>query len=191
MSTTRFLVVGFHRPNLPFVFPASVLQHYPENEINLPDNPYAPINLPHIAWASYQELRQFNDIKAIHATGNFNTTLPNKNVLELRRTYYSAVTWMDSQVGRVLDELDRLNLSDNTIISFFGDHGWQLGEHGEWCKHTNFDIATHAPMMIRVPENCQDLSIYFPLWSKQLVSQNCKIIQLTRGMCAIVAKDRA
>ena len=120
-------MVGFHRPHLPFVYPASMLQHYPENEIHLPVNPYAPVNLPQIAWASYQELRQFTDIKAIHATDNFNSTLSNKNVLELRCAYYSAVTWMDSQVGRLLDELERLNMSDNTIISFFGDHGWQLG----------------------------------------------------------------
>ena len=61
------------------------------------------------------------------------------------------MTWVDSQVSLVLDELDRLNKSDNTIISFFSDHGRQLGEHGEWCTHTNFDIATIAPMMIRVP----------------------------------------
>ena len=146
-----FMAVGFHRPHLPFVFPASMLRHYPENTIHLPDNPYAPVNMPPIAWTNYQELREYSDIKALHATGNVNSTLPDKNVLELRRAYYSAVTWMDSQVGRILNELDMLNLSDNTIISFFGDHGWQLGEHGEWCKHTNFDIATHAPMMIRIP----------------------------------------
>ena len=78
-----FLAVGFHRPHIPFVFPASVLKHYPENEIHLPDNPYAPVNLPQIAWSPYQELQQFTDIKAINATGNFNTTLPNKDVLEL------------------------------------------------------------------------------------------------------------
>ena len=147
-----FMAVGFYKPHLPFVFPASVLEHYPENEINLPDNPYAPANMPPIAWTKYNELRlNYNDIRALNATGEINTTLPDKNVLELRRAYYSAVTWMDSQVGRVLDELERLNLSDNTIISFLGDHGWQLGEHAEWCKHTNFDIATHAPMMIRIP----------------------------------------
>ena len=99
-----------------------------------------------------------------------------------------------------VDELDRLNMSDNTIISFFGDNGWQLEEHGEWCKHTHFDIATHAPMMIRVPgmtetgkstEKLTEFVDLFPLWSKQLVSQNCKFVQRTRGMCAIVAKDRA
>ena len=146
-----FMAVGFHRPHLPFVFPASMLNHYPQSAIHLPDNPYAPVNMPDEAWAAYTELRNFNDVKALHPTGNINTTLPASKVLELRRAYYSAVTWMDYNIGRILDELEKLNLADNTIISFFGDHGWQLGEHGEWCKHTNFDIATHAPMMIRVP----------------------------------------
>ena len=146
-----FIAVGFHRPHLPWVFPASMLQHYPEHSIHLPDNPYAPVNMPDIAWTNYGELRNFHDIQSLHATGNINTTLPDKNVLELRRAYYSSVSWMDVQVGRIIDELERLNLADNTIISFLGDHGYQLGEHGEWCKHTNFEIATHAPMMIRVP----------------------------------------
>ena len=147
-----FMAVGFYKPHLPFVFPASVLQYYPEDSIQLPDNPYAPVNMPQIAWSYYGELRNgYTDIQALNVNGYINTTLPDTNVLELRRAYYSAVTWMDSQVGRVLDELERLNMSDNTIISFWGDHGWQLGEHGSWCKHTNFDLSTHAPMMIRVP----------------------------------------
>ena len=50
-----------------------------------------------------------------------------------------------------VQELDDLGITDNTIVSFWGDHGWQLGEHGEWCKHTNFELATHAPMMVHVP----------------------------------------
>ena len=146
-----FLAVGFHRPHLPFVFPASILKHYPENNIQLPDNSYAPINLPEVAWSSYPELRNFHDLQPLRLTGNYNTTLPDKKVLELRRAYYCSVTWMDSQVGRVLDTLERVDLTNNTIISFLGDHGWQLGEHGEWCKHTNFEITTHAPLMISIP----------------------------------------
>ena len=47
--------------------------------------------------------------------------------------------------------MDKEGLTNNTIVSFWGDHGWQLGEHGEWCKHTNFELATHAPMMVHVP----------------------------------------
>ena len=152
-----FMAVGFYKPHLPFIFPESVLDYYPEDTINLPDNPYAPINMPRIAWSYYGELRNgYTDIQDLNVNGYINTTLPDTKTLELRRAYYAAVTWMDSQLGRVLDELDRLNMSDNTIISFWGDHGWQLGEHGAWCKHTNFDLATHAPMMIHIPGMTDD-----------------------------------
>lgn len=58
-------------------------------------------------------------------------------------------TWMIA--GKVLAELQRLGLDDSTVVAFWGDHGWNLGEHGEWCKHNNFETSTHAPLMIRVP----------------------------------------
>ncbi|XP_046381449.2 iduronate 2-sulfatase-like [Haliotis rufescens] len=146
-----FLAVGFHRPHLPFQFPARFLDYYPEDSIDLPPNPQAPDGMPEIAWYSYNELRSYADIARLNASGNPNTTLPDQVVKQLRRAYYSAVSFMDFELGRVLDELENQGLADNTIVSFFGDHGWQLGEHGEWGKQTNFDIATHSPLMIRVP----------------------------------------
>lgn len=148
-----FLAVGFKRPHLPFVFPESVMQkYYPRSSIHLPSNPYAPVNMPKIAWATYNELRsQYGDIYRLHLSGAINTTLPDQLTINLRRAYYSAVTWVDSLVGEVISELEHLGLANNTIVSFIGDHGYQLGEHGEWCKHTNFELATHAPMMVRIP----------------------------------------
>lgn len=146
-----FLAVGFHKPHLPFVFPESILQYYPEEDMMSPHNPYAPIHMPEVAWWSYDGLRAFSDIQALNATGAVNTTLPDKVIRDLRRAYYSAVTWTDMLIGRVLQELERLGLSNNTIVSFFGDHGYQLGEHGEWGKMTNFELATRAPMMIHIP----------------------------------------
>ena len=150
-KTPFFVAVGFHRPHLPFVFPESKMQDYPEKSIRLPDNEYAPVDMPSVAWSSYSELRSYEDIKKLNLSGAINTTVPDKVVLNLRRAYYSALTWTDSLIGRVVDELESLGLADNTIISFWGDHGWQLGEHGEWCKHTNFELATHAPMMVHIP----------------------------------------
>ncbi|XP_052282270.1 iduronate 2-sulfatase-like [Dreissena polymorpha] len=144
-----FVAVGFHKPHLPFVFPKSFLDLYPN--VSLPDNPYAPVNMPDIAWNVYGGLLMFHDIKSLNASGGINTTLPDSVVLDLRRAYYSALSWTDSLVGRVIAELDKLGLTNSTIISFWGDHGWQLGEHGEWCKQTNFELATHAPMMIHIP----------------------------------------
>ena len=146
-----FVAVGFRRPHLPFVVPERYYDMYPLSSIRLPDNPYAPVDMPRIAWTAYNELRKYGDIKPLHATGAINTTLPDKVVCELRRGYYSAVSYTDHLIGRVLQELERLGLANETIVSFWGDHGWQLGEHGEWTKHTNFELATHAPMMVRMP----------------------------------------
>ena len=65
--------------------------------------------------------------------------------------YYACVSYMDAQVGRVLGELDRLGLRENTVVILWGDHGWKLGDYGAWCKHTNFEIDTHVPMILSLP----------------------------------------
>ena len=146
-----FLAIGFYKPHLSFLVPEEFLDMYPKENISLPNNPYAPRNMPDIAWSNYGELRSYPDIAALNPSGKPNTTLPDDVVLALRRAYYAAISYTDDQIGRVLGELDRLGLRENTIISFWGDHGWQLGEHGSWCKHTNWDLSTHAPMMISAP----------------------------------------
>lgn len=147
-----FVAVGFHKPHLPFVFPASFMnKYYPQNSIRLPDNPYAPVNMPRVAWQHFAGLREYADIAVYNASGAINTTFPVRVVLELRRAYYSAISWVDSLVGEIISSLETLGLSNNTIVSFWGDHGFQLGEHGEWCKRTNFELSTHAPMMIHIP----------------------------------------
>ena len=70
---------------------------------------------------------------------------------QLIRGYHACVSFVDVQIGRLLDELDRLGIADNTIIVLWGDHGWQLGEHGFWCKHTNFEVATRVPLIVVAP----------------------------------------
>jgi len=104
-----------------------------------------------IAWSNFDELRKYSDIGTQYGYGSINTTLPDPLVKTLRRAYFASISYVDSLVGQVLDELSALNLASNTIVLFVGDHGWQLGEHGEWCKHTNFELATRAPMMLRIP----------------------------------------
>jgi iduronate 2-sulfatase len=146
-----FLAVGFHKPHLPFVFPEEFLQYYPQETVHLPDNPYAPVNMPDVAWYGYDGLRGYKDIHALNVTGKINTTIPAFKVLELRRAYYSALSFTDFLLGEVMGALRDHGLATNTIVSFVGDHGWQLGEHGEWCKQTNFELATHAPLLVHVP----------------------------------------
>jgi len=147
-SEPFFVAVGFIKPHLPFVFPERFLSYA---DVRLPDNPFAPVHMPGVAWSGYGELRSYWDIAKLHANGAINSTLPDVVVLNLRRAYYSAITYVDSLIGEILAELKNLGLEKNTIVSFWGDHGWQLGEHGEWCKHTNFELATHAPMMVHIP----------------------------------------
>ncbi|XP_046579965.1 iduronate 2-sulfatase-like [Haliotis rubra] len=113
-----FLAVGFHKPHLPFEFPARFLDYYPEDSIHLPPNPRAPDGMPHIAWATYGELRHYTDIAPLNASGYPNTTLPDQVVKQLRRAYYSAVSYMDFELGKVLDALEKQGLANNTIVSF-------------------------------------------------------------------------
>jgi iduronate 2-sulfatase len=119
-----FMAVGFRKPHLPFIYPEEFNQYYPLSDIQLPDNPYVPINMPNIAWNRYGELRDYGDIAKLKISGKFNTTLPPGLVKELRRAYYASVSFTDSLIGQVLRELETLGLASNTIISFLGDHGW-------------------------------------------------------------------
>ncbi|XP_046579995.1 iduronate 2-sulfatase-like [Haliotis rubra] len=122
-----FIAQGFHKPHLPFVAPQMFFDMYPESSIRLPANPYAPDKMPDIAWTNYTELRLYDDIAKLNLTGDINTTVPHDVILNLRRAYYSALSYTDYEVGRIIKELENQGLANNTIISFWGDHGWQLG----------------------------------------------------------------
>jgi iduronate 2-sulfatase/deleted-in-malignant-brain-tumors protein 1 len=77
--------------------------------------------------------------------------VPDDYTRKLRRAYYACISYTDTQIGKVVNELQELGFADDTIIVLWADHGWQLGEHNHWTKHTNFEDATHVPFMIRVP----------------------------------------
>jgi len=140
-----FLGVGFIKPHLPFVAPKKYWDMYDESEIKLADNPVAPTNVPPIAMHNSEELRlQYVDIPK-------EGPIPDELARRLIHGYYACVSYVDAQIGRVIDELDRLGLRDDTIIVLWGDHGWHLGEQGLWCKHTNFENATRAPLIISAP----------------------------------------
>eukprot|EP00037_Helgoeca_nana_P016342 m.153861 g.153861 ORF g.153861 m.153861 type:complete len:698 (+) comp23475_c0_seq2:76-2169(+) len=150
-DTPWFVGVGFHLPHLPDLVPQRFVDLYP-NPVDLPDNQFAPNHMPLVAWSSSGELReQYSDARALGATGAVNTTLPANFTVALRRHYYGAVSYLDYQVGRVLTALSENNQEENTIVALWGDHGYQLGEHGIWCKVTNFELATHTALIISWP----------------------------------------
>jgi len=146
-----FTAVGFHKPHLPFVAPEKFYNFYNPADIQLPLNPNAPDKMPNRSWGASGETRSYHDVKETGATGEINTTFPDYKTLELRRGYYAAVSYTDYNVGQVLLALHDAGLEEDTIVIFWGDHGWSLGEHGRWDKHTNFDTDTHCPFMIKVP----------------------------------------
>ena len=153
-DTPFFLAFGVHKPHMPFFFPEEYLQFYPEEDIHMPYNPHCPVDMPDIAW-HHPTILKYDDCRpeamGVPDLGHLNVTWPNWKVKEIRRAYYSAISYVDYEIGRVLNEVKNLGLEDDTIIVFWGDHGWQLGEHAEWAKQTVFDIANRVPFMIKIP----------------------------------------
>ena len=139
-----FLAVGFFKPHLPFVAPKRYWDLYDREEISLPANSEIPKDAPKQAIHNSGELRNY-------------TNIPDKGPIsdEIARTlihgYSACVSYTDAQIGKVLDELDRLGLRENTIIVLWSDHGWNLGEHTLWCKHCCFETSMRVPLIVQVP----------------------------------------
>ena len=139
-----FLAVGFQKPHLPFIAPKRYFDLYAKTTFRTAPNPFAPKGAPEVALHNSSELRSYGDIPK-------EGPIPDSKALELIRAYYAATSYTDAQIGRLLDELDRLKLRDKTVVILWGDHGWHLGEHGMWNKHSNFEVATRAPLIISAP----------------------------------------
>jgi iduronate 2-sulfatase len=140
-----FLAVGFWKPHLPFNAPKRYWDMYDRSKLSLPAYPEPPIDVPAIALHNGREL-----------LGNNGRELTDAEVLELRHGYYAGISYLDAQVGKVLDELKRLDLVDHTIIVFWSDHGFHLGEQGLWCKTSNFELDARVPLIISTPEMRQE-----------------------------------
>lgn len=136
-----FLAVGFLKPHLPFVAPKKYFDLYRREDIAEPRHASAPKDVPPVALHDWRELRGYKDIPR-------KGPLPPGKTRELIHGYYAAISYMDAQVGKVLDELDRLKLTENTVVVLLGDHGWHLGEHDLWVKTTNFELDTRAPLIV-------------------------------------------
>ena len=139
-----FLAVGFLKPHLPFNAPKKYWDLYDPAIIGIADNPDPPLDVPRQALHNWGELRQYFSIPE---KGALKDSAANK----LRHGYYACVSYTDAQVGLLLDELERNGLAENTIVVLWGDHGWNLGEHGLWCKHCNFETSLNAPLIFKVP----------------------------------------
>ena len=140
-----FLAVGFQNPHLPFNSPKKYWELYDPQVIDLATNPFVPKNAYSKALTTFGELRNYEGIPA-------KGPLDKETSKKLRHGYYAAVSFIDACIGRVLKGLEQSGLSDNTIVVVWGDHGWKLGEHGCWCKHTNVQLDTRSPLIMVAPQ---------------------------------------
>ena len=135
-----FLAVGFHKPHLPFIAPKKYFDLYDADRIAPASNPDPPRDAPKFATYNWNDLRHYYGIPDVGPVSA-------QQARELKHAYMACVSFMDAQVGKLLDHVNR----ENTVIVLWGDHGWQLGEHGMWDKHSNYETSTRVPLIVSVP----------------------------------------
>jgi arylsulfatase A-like enzyme len=146
-----FFGLGYYRPHLPFNVPKKYWDMYDRETIELAEHDMPPLGAPPMALNNLRELRGYADFKDV--------AHPNESQLNagdarlLRHGYFASVTYIDTQIGKVLDHLDRLGIMDETIIVLWGDNGWKLGDYGSWCKMTNYEMDTRVPLIIKPPRS--------------------------------------
>lgn len=162
------LAVGFIRPHLPFVVPRKYWDLYDHSQISIPDNyVLKPGNkIPEQALTNWSELRAYSGIPE-------KGPLDEETAKMMIHGYYASVSFVDAQIGRLLDALKELGLDKNTTVILIGDHGWNLGEHGTWCKHSIMNTCLHSTMIIHSPETTK------PYRSQEIV----EFVDLYPTMC--------
>ncbi|GAB5403969.1 MAG: sulfatase [Aureliella sp.] len=143
-----FLAVGFTKPHLPFVAPQKYWDLYSRDSFGLPSGIGVPPGYPKYA-SNYGagELRAYSDIPLQAPPAKFPSAL-NKRLIH---GYHACVSYTDRNIGVLLDALQASGEADNTIVVLWADHGWKLGDHSSWCKHTNFECDARVPLIIRNP----------------------------------------
>lgn len=144
-----FLAVGFHKPHLPFVAPKKYWDLYQRESMPLAKFTTLPAAAPEMAFQDSWELKNGSYDKTIVPQGP--GLLPEPLQRQLIHGYMACISYVDAQLGKVLDALEASPAAKKTIIVLWGDHGWHLGDHGMWCKHTNYEQATRVPLMIVRP----------------------------------------
>jgi len=162
-SKPFFLAVGFKRPHLPFVAPKKYWDLYDKNDIKLAEYQEKAKNGPDIAYHNSGELRSYKDPDIEYQISDENLLTLDKHVQkELIHGYYACVSFVDTQIGKIMEKLKEKGLDKNTIIVIWGDHGWHLGDHSMWNKHSNFEQATRSPLIIYAPNIKKGIKVESP-----------------------------
>ena len=139
-----FYGVGFVRPHLPFVAPDEYWDLYDVNDLVGPERDSEPVDGLSYSYEGWNELRDYGGMPSSGPV----SSLQEQNLIH---GYYACVSFVDDQVGRVLSALEAEGLASNTIVVVWGDHGYHLGNHGQWCKHSNFELDARIPLIVKVP----------------------------------------
>jgi arylsulfatase A-like enzyme len=140
-----FLSVGYLKPHLPFNAPKKYWDLYDPETISVSDFMEMPEGAPQLGYQPGWELRM------MYTGVPEDQRLPEDYQRKLIHGYMACVSFVDAQIGLLLDKLDETGIAGNTIICLWGDHGWHLGDHNIWCKHSNFEQATRSPLIIAAP----------------------------------------
>ncbi|XP_030385743.1 iduronate 2-sulfatase [Scaptodrosophila lebanonensis] len=143
-----FLALGFHKPHINFRFPRQFLAHFPLSKFyNYTDDTLKPPDMPAVAWNPYTDVRARDDFKYANISFPYGP-ISTHQAAQIRQAYYAAVAYVDDLFGKFIAGLDL----QSTVVVVLGDHGWSLGEHAEWAKYSNFEVALRVPLIIRSPE---------------------------------------
>ena len=145
-SNPFLLAIGFYKPHLPFNAPKKYWDLYDRDEIPMADNNFVPKNLDNI-----YSINKSPEVTTHYPWPDGPGIVTPESAKTLKHGYYASVSYIDALIGKVLNELERLDMSGNTIVILWSDHGWHLGEHTMFGKMSNFEIATRSPLIIRVP----------------------------------------
>lgn len=151
------LAVGFFKPHLPFTAPQKYWNLYKESEIPLSPVPQIPEGTHKFALHNSNE---FNGYLLGDEKASLNKSISESYARRLRHAYFACISYVDAQVGKILDELERLGEKDNTIVIVWGDHGWHLGDQRVWGKHTLMDVSLRSTLIVRAPSACKAVKNY-------------------------------
>ena len=142
MNKPFFLACGFLKPHLPFYAPKKYWDLYDRTSLVLAKNQFRPKNAPEV-------LKGSSEVHSYHNRGmKYNSEEWHRTCLH---GYYACVSYVDAQIGRIINKLDELNLRKNTVIILWGDHGWHLGEHNFWGKHNVMHLSSRSPLIVSTP----------------------------------------
>jgi iduronate 2-sulfatase len=148
-GTPFFMAVGFARPHMPFSSPQKYWDMYDPQALPMPQIERAPEGAPH--YAGKDGGGEIAAYKPVPTPDEIEGPFPDHLKRNLIHGYYASVSYVDTQIGKVLAELKSSGLDENTIVVLWGDHGFHLGELGIWTKHVNYEIANNIPLMIKAP----------------------------------------